>query len=308
MGSATAFVPSHISGFFEVCEQLPDGNLIKNPLEVGSRGAGPNLSVGCKTSVFAEKADDTAITILINGVKVPEAETTKAAIIRVLQLRREKFDVRVEHEFEVPIGYGYGASGAAALGAAIALSQAIGHRLTANGVGKIAHIAEVECRTGLGTVGTELTGGFTISLKGGAPGFNMIDRIITPPNLKIVSGFYAPILTKTILCSPEKKRKINKAGKRAMIRLMQNPTVKEFTAISREFSKTCGLMTEKVEEILVELDKVSPWGASMNMIGEAVFTITKEKHLPTIKEQFASFGPEKNILIADLDNIGARLI
>ncbi|MFX1486080.1 MAG: pantoate kinase [Promethearchaeota archaeon] len=308
MGMSIAFVPSHISGFFEVCEKLPDGSLIKSPLEVGSRGAGPNLSIGCKTSVFAERAEDTDITVLVNGVEVTEAETTKAAISKVLQLKRESFDVRVEHEFGVPIGYGYGASGAGALGAAIALTHAIGYGLTANGVGEIAHVAEIECKTGLGTVGTELMGGFTISLKGGAPGLNIIDKIIVPPNLKIVSGFYGPILTKTVLSSPEKKEKINRAGKRAMIKLLANPTVKEFTAVSREFSKTCGLMTKKVEEILIELDKVSPWRASMNMIGEAVFAITKEKHLPIIRQQLASFLPEKNILIADLDNTGARLI
>jgi len=308
MGRAIAFVPGHISGFFEVCERLPDGNLIGNPLYIGSRGAGPNLSLGCKTSVIAERTDDTEITIYIDGVRAVEAETTKTAVSRFLKLTNEIYSVRVEHEFSIPIGYGYGASGAGALGAIIALSEAIRYRLTANKIGEIAHIAEIECKTGLGTVGTELLGGFTISLKGGAPGFNVIDRIIAPPDLKIISGFYGPILTKTVLSSPEKKITINRAGKLAMSKLLVNPTVKKFILISRVFAETCGLMTEKVNEALVELDKVSPWGASMNMIGEAVFTIAREKHLPIIRDQLMSFGSEKNILIADLDKTGARLI
>lgn len=308
MGRAIAFVPSHISGFFEVCERLPDGNLIENPLYIGSRGAGPNLSLGCKTSVLAERTDDAEIAIYINGVRVIKAETTQAAVSRFLKLTNEKYNVRVEHEFSVPIGYGYGASGAGALGAIVALSAATGYGLTANKIGEIAHIAEIECKTGLGTVGTELLGGFTISLKGGAPGFNVVDRIIAPPDLKIISGFYGPILTKTVLSSPEKKMEINKSGKLAMSKLLANPTVKEFVPISRVFAENCGLMTEKVNEALVELDKVSPWGASMNMIGEAVFTIAREKHLPIIRDQLISFSSEKNILIADLNKTGARLI
>ena len=308
MGRATAFVPSHISGFFEVCERLPNGNPIGNPLFIGSRGAGPNLSLGCKTSVVAERTDGTEITVYIDGVRVDEAETTKTAVNRFLKLMNETYNVRVEHEFDIPIGYGYGASGAGALGVIIALSKAIGYRLTANKIGEIAHIAEVECKTGLGTVGTELLGGLTISLKGGAPGFNIIDRIIAPPDLKIISGFYSPILTKSVLSSPDKKTTINKAGKLAMKKLLANPTVKEFIHISRVFAETCGLMTEQVSEALVELDKVSPWGASMNMIGEAIFTIASEKHLPIIRDQLISFGSEKNILIADLDKSGARLV
>ncbi|MFX0097256.1 MAG: pantoate kinase [Candidatus Hodarchaeota archaeon] len=308
MGRGIAFVPSHISGFFEVCERLPDGNLIANPRNIGSRGAGPNLSLGCKTSVFAERAEDSEIEIHINGVRVAEAETTKTAISRFLRLTNETYTIRVDHEFSIPIGYGYGASGAGALGAIIALSEAIGYRLTANKIGEIAHIAEIECKTGLGTVGTELLGGFTISTKEGAPGFNIIDRIIVPPDLKIISAFYDPILTKTVLSSPERKIAINKAGKLAMSKLLVNPTVKEFILISRVFAETCGLMTEKVNEALVELDKVSPWGASMNMIGEAVFTIAREKHLPVIRDQLISFSSEKNILIADLNKTGARLI
>ena len=71
----------------------------------------------------------------------------------------ENFEIIVEHHVEVPLGAGFGTSGAAALSLALALNEALSLGLSKIEAAQLAHVAEVECKTGLGTVIAETFGG-----------------------------------------------------------------------------------------------------------------------------------------------------
>ena len=97
----------------------------------------------------------------------------------------------LNHQIEVPIGTGFGTSAGGALTAGLALKEALDLPLTYNQIGKIAHIAEIQCQTGLGTVSSlTSTGGCVLVVEPGAPGICQIDRIPITPDYVVVAGFY----------------------------------------------------------------------------------------------------------------------
>ena len=99
--------------------------------------------------------------------------------------------VTVEHQIEVPIGTGFGTSAGGALTAGLALREALGLPLTYNQIGKIAHVAEIQCSTGLGTVSSlTFSGGCVLVVEPGAPGICQIDRIPISPEYMVVAGFF----------------------------------------------------------------------------------------------------------------------
>ena len=114
----------------------------------------------------------------------------------------------LNHEIEVPIGTGFGTSAGGALTAGLALKEALDLPLTYNQIGKIAHVAEIECQTGLGTVSSlTSTGGCVLVVEPGAPGICQIDRIPITPDYMVVAGFtQSNIPNKTVLADPEKKQ------------------------------------------------------------------------------------------------------
>ncbi|MCS7131532.1 MAG: hypothetical protein NZ934_02240, partial [Hadesarchaea archaeon] len=119
MRFASAFVPGHISGFFQVCDEAEE-------LErKGSRNCGPCIDAGVFTEVSVRPANRSGIKITINGREAPWAKTTLTAVEQILRLAPSPVKVTVNHDVKVPIGAGYGASGACALGAALALSKAL---------------------------------------------------------------------------------------------------------------------------------------------------------------------------------------
>jgi len=80
-----------------------------------------------------------------------------------------KFEIIIKHSINVPIGAGFGTSGAAALSLALALNEVFDLGMSKIEAAQLAHIAEVECKTGLGTVAAETFGGLEIRVK---PGWN----------------------------------------------------------------------------------------------------------------------------------------
>ena len=86
--------------------------------------------------------------------------------------------------------------------------------MTYNRLGRIAHVAEVQCKTGLGTVGPLMLGGCVITVEPGAPGISIIDRIPISGDYVVVAGVFGPTPTKQVLSSAEKRREINRWGRR----------------------------------------------------------------------------------------------
>lgn len=306
--SVKAFSPAGISSFFEICDSLPDGNPILDLEKVGSRGGGFGIQKGVKTEVFVSEAENSSIHVSINGKNTLEAETTRTVAQMLLEKTRKKYKIVVKHKVEVPIGAGFGSSAAGALSTALALSKALGLNLTYNQIGRIAHVAEVKCKTGLGTVGPLMLGGCIITIEPGAPGIAIIDRIPINRDYVIVAGVFASMPTKAILTSPEKRMAVNKWGRKTLEEILSDPSLENFLACCRNFAEKTGFMSPRVKKLVGMAEKAGAVGAAQNMVGEAVHALTTLENVEKVTQAFKELLPEEKILVAKVDINGARLI
>jgi pantoate kinase len=305
---AKALSPAGISSFFEICDTTPDGKPIINLEQVGARGGGFGIQKGVTTEVTVSEAENSDICVFINRKKTPEAETTKTVAQMLLSTVGEKYEVVVKHDVEVPIGAGFGSSAAGALTTALALSKALGLNLTYNQLGKIAHVAEVKCRTGLGTVGPLMLGGCVLTLEPGAPGIAVIDRIPISPDYTIVAGVFGPISTKKVLSSSERRLAVNRWGRKTLDRILSEPSFENFLNCCRDFAERTGFMTEHVRKLIRLAERAGAIGAAQNMVGEAVHALATLENAENVVQAFKQVLPEDKILIAQIDIQGARLI
>jgi len=171
---AKSFSPAGISSFFEICDKTNNGNSIKNLDEVGARGGGFGLQKGVITEVTASEEEKSNISIFINGKLATDAYTTKTVANAFLIKTKKKYKIIIKHKVEIPIGSGFGTSAGGALTTGLALAKVLDMNLTYNQIGKIAHKAEIENKTGLGTVGPLMIGGCALTIEPGAPGVSVI--------------------------------------------------------------------------------------------------------------------------------------
>lgn len=243
-----AFVPAHITGFFVICPH-------ENPAIAGSLGCGLTLEAGVTTRVEIGGPDDP------NDSPCP---TVKSVVSR---LTRRPCSVRITSD--IPIGAGFGASGAGALGTAFALNHALSLNLTANQLTEIAHIAEVDNRTGLGDVVAQSLGGTIIRRTPGASA--RLDRIETDAK-DIFWVIFDKMSTKGILNDKSSADQINPVGIASLRELLGVPTVENFMIQSRRFAAGTGLMSNTVADAA---DAVEAAGgmASQAMLGDSVFAV-----------------------------------
>jgi pantoate kinase len=285
----SAFVPGHITGFFEIIDH-------ENSIKAGSRGAGVVLDKGVYTTVKAKEGH--GISTVLNG-KACECPVSSAVVKDIIALSGRKYDVEVIHELEIPMGQGYGASGAGALGAALAASKALGLGLTMNQCGEIAHRAEVLNRTGMGDVIAQTAGGLVIRTKPGAPGTGSTDRIFSDEKI-VVFAVGDTVDTKSILLDREKTDKINRVGRACLKELLKGPSAENFLALSKKFALRSGLVDENVQ-LAIEVLEEKGITASMSMLGNSVFTLTEEPEKVSVYLDYL-------YIIADIDYSGARVL
>ena len=303
-----AFAPAGISSFFEICDSTSDGTLIADLERVGSRGGGFGIQKGVLTEVTVSDAKTNTIRVSINGKFAPEAETTKTILRMLLNKAERPCTVVVNHSVEVPIGAGFGTSAGGALTAGLALSKALGLPLTYNQIGRIAHVAEVQCKTGLGTVGPLMLGGCIVTVEPGAPGISVIDRIPLSDDYMIIAGVFGSTPTKQVLASAEKRREINRWGKKTLEAILAEPSVDNFMACCLDFAEKTGFMTARTRQLVKLAKKAGALGAAQNMVGEAVHAIVLENNARNIAEAFKQVLPSEKILTAKIDFQGARLV
>jgi len=306
--SAQAFSPAGISSFFQICDRAPDGTPLTDPEQIGARGGGFALTKGVLTEVSAAKSEKKRFNVFINGKPAPETETTRMVVDMLLENVQENYNVTVKHRVEVPIGAGFGSSAAGALGTALALSKALNISLTYNQLGRIAHVAEVKCRTGLGTVGGLMLGGCVLVVEPGAPRYGVIDRIPISQDYQIVAGVFAPRLTKNFLESKEKEAVINEMGQKTMKKILSNPSLENLLRSCREFAEKTGLATERVRKLIDAAEEAGAVGATQNMLGEAVHALVKAEKMENVLRVFKRQLPQERILTTKIDLQGARLL
>jgi len=303
---ARAFSPAGISSFFEICDRTPDGNLLSDPEHIGARGGGFVISKGVLTEVSLVEAKENQIRVFINGKLWPKAETTRTVVEILSKKVPETHHVTVRHRVKVPIGAGFGSSAAGALGTALALSKALDLNITYNELGRIAHVAEVNCQTGLGTVGPLMLGGCILTTEPGAPGYASIDRIPVSHNHRIVAGTYRRLPTKEILSSQEKRRIINEWGRRTLHKILADPSLENFMRTCKEFAIKTGLVTSRVRKLMELAESNGAIGAAQNMVGEAVHAVVTEDKVENVVQAFKKAVPSEKIITARIDLQGAR--
>jgi pantoate kinase len=303
-----AFSPAGISSFFEICDRTDEGKPITDLERVGARGGGFGIQKGVMTEVSIAEAKTSSIRVYINGKLAPEAETTKAVSQMVLSKVSRAYSVVVNHEVEIPIGAGFGTSAGGALTAGLALSKALDLPLTYNQIGRIAHVAEVQCKTGLGTVGPLMIGGCILTVEPGAPGISVIDRIPIRDDYVVVAGVLGSTPTKQVLASAEKRREVNRWGRKTLEAILAEPSVENFMACCLGFADKAGFMTARVRQLVKLAEKAGAIGAAQNMVGEAVHALALEENAGNIAEAFKQVLPNEKILVAKIDFQGARLV
>jgi pantoate kinase len=111
-----------------------------------------------------------------------------------------------------------------------------------------------------------------------------------------------------VLSSAEKRREVNRYGRKTLEAILAEPTLENFLACCWDFAEKTGFATERVRQLVRLAEKAGAVGAAQNMVGEAVHALAHEKNAENIAEAFKQLLPNEKILVAKIDLQGARLI
>jgi pantoate kinase len=292
---AKAFSPGHISGI--VIKPADNWHY----LYTGSKGAGFSIDHGITTTVEVFEHQTTNYQISING-KVEHANVSKWVVEEYLKLIHKPYYINIKHETHIPIGFGLGSSGAGALSLSYALNHALNTKLSKYEVAQIAHHAEIACKTGLGTVIAEFSGGFEMRTSIGAPGLGFIETVELK-DYKAVILCIAPLSTKAFLM--DHVNLANPLGEKMLKRLRVSKNVDEFLSMSYHFAHYLGLTEFRCKEPLESL-KSHGIEAGVALFGETVFTIVPVDKLNYVKQYLKTF--EGTLIVCNIDNTGARVL
>jgi pantoate kinase len=306
--TAKAFAPGAISSFFEI-HDTENGQPISDLTKVGAIGGGFGLEKGTYTTVNAIEAKENSLNVTINSQPV-QAKTTKQVVETLLCHTDKKYSISVDHIIELPIGMGFGTSAGGALTTGLALKQALSLPLTYNQIGQVAHVAEIQCVTGLGTVSSlNFGGGLILVTKAGAPGICQIDRIPISPDYVVVIGYYPSLIPKkSVLSSPEKKKEINGYGRQALEAILADPSLENFLDSCWAFAEKAGFTNDGIRALVKAAKKAGAVGAAQNMIGEAVHAVVHQEDADSVAEAFKQTLPKDQVIVSRVDFQGARLI
>ncbi|MEM4311123.1 MAG: hypothetical protein QXX95_01895 [Nitrososphaerales archaeon] len=288
-----AYSPTHITGIFEICDHY------LNPLRRGSKGAGLCLEKGIYSTV--ELKDFRDVKIFING-KISEAPVSEKVIEYYRKIAGKEFGAYIYHDTEAPIGSGFGTSGGGALGLSLALNEALGLNLSYKQVTQIAHLAEIICKTGLGTVIAETKGGLEIRIKEGAPGYG---EIISYPvkDYYLLALSLSKLSTKEALSNLYIRSKINGSCAPLLKELVEKPSLENFLKVSQEFSFKVNLMSEGIRKRMKDLSSYG-YHSGMAMFGDTLFTLVKEGELKEVERILK----DEALFISPIANKGAHLL
>ncbi|MEM2856047.1 MAG: hypothetical protein QW416_02985 [Candidatus Nitrosocaldaceae archaeon] len=289
-----AFAPGHITGFVEFPIKHGD------TLSIGSRGAGVCINKGVLTCISLRESNKNNISIYINDKIVNNADVSLYVARYYLSLLKKRFDLTIKHYIDIPIGYGIGSSGAAALSLSYALNDAL-QLFDKLHAAQIAHIADLECKCGMGTVVAEYHGGFEMRLEAGAPGISKVKKLDYDKDNVIVLCLDA-ISTKEFLTN--KISLINGIGGKMLTKLDSNPTIDNFLDLSSRFARSVKFMSKKCYSIMDELLEHG-YNSSLAMFGETIFTIVSDNDVEYVKTLLERYG---KVIVAKIDNNGARII
>lgn len=298
---AAAFCPAHITGFFKA-----HTDSMQEPESLGSMGAGFSIKEGVTTRVKAcpKTTQNSNFQIVIHGYQTDKTDVSEFVLNDFLA--RGSFDdlfFDIKHEITVPVGYGLGSSGAVALSLSLALNKALGTGLDRIAIGKIAHNAEVSCKTGLGDILASYHGGFEIRTKPGAPGIGRLEKIETEP-VSVVVICFSPISTNKFI--KEHLSKINGIGGNMVDELLKTKDYGHFQDMSLEFAEYVKVVTPRMKEVIEELSS-RQIKCGVALFGETVFTIVRPERENSVLEVLDRY-PDGVLIRSQLDGAGARVL
>jgi len=292
---AKAYSPSHITGFYS---EVKDESILNR----GSLGVGISIRKGVSSTVEVYDSQQNNFIISINGVISPDAIVSRFVINEFLKKANKNYFLKISHKVEVPIGYGIGTSGSAALSLSYAINDALSLGLSDTESAQIAHKAEIECKTGLGTVLSEFYGGLCIRTQGGAPGIGKTS-VIKVNNRKVAIFCFSPIFTRYFI---ETIRKIsNNECSYMMMKVLQTKKIADFLHLSCKFSQSLGFLNKTCNNLIDNLMQ-NGFQSSAALFGQTVFTIINENELEIVRK--ISKNIPARLFISDVENEGARLL
>jgi pantoate kinase len=291
---ARAFSPGSVTGFYSEFRN-------SSHLHSGSYGAGFCIDKGVETEVRIYDYGTYGFEILINGNITSEAKVSEYVIQTYLRMSSKPLFVKVTHNPEIPIGYGLGSSGAGALSLSYALNKALGTGLTDIQASQVAHCAEIYCRTGLGTVLSEFSGGFNLRVIPGAPGIGAVEKI-NFDGQKIVIICLSPIYTHNL---QNIKRMTNRKCMENIQRILTTADLEIFFRISY----LAGLLninkvSKRSRHILQTLNKYNI-PCSLALFGETIFTLGSKSEIDDIVSPYDNLGI---LMDCEIENKGVRLL
>ena len=260
---AKAFAPGNISCVFKV---IPHADAAR----MHSLGMGFTVKEGVEVVVSEHRETK----VLFNGedIDFPTVQVVTERLIR----NTGAAGVKVNITSPLPLGCGFGLSGAASLATAYALNELFHLHKDTETLAMVAHVAEVENRTGLGDVCSQYHGGCLVKLKEGAP--LVADRLPITEQ-PIYYRYFGPIQTSEVLGNREQTIRINRAADAALsiLRMLTSakPDAELFNAcfeVSKQFSVESGLLSDaRVIETIAQIE-AEGGVASMIMLGNGVFS------------------------------------
>jgi len=299
--TAQAFVPGHITGVFRIFDDR------ETPLQCGSIGAGFSVEIGTLTSVSAKENESLEITTIYNDELI-DAMVTKSVVQRMIEKYERQFKVQVIHKSSLPSGAGFGASGAGALGTALALGRILDPSLSVTKSAEFAHQAEIENRSGLGDVLAQTVGGIEIRVFPGGPGVGKVQNISYRENQIVVLAGATGLQTRNVLTNPVSRERINAVGDRLVERIIASPSIETFVSCSREFTNAIGLATDRVNTALQDLDQSGLNLSSMVMLGDSVFCFCDEKNSGIATNILTKYWTPSQVQVTRISEKGGRLV
>lgn len=259
MNQQKAVSPSSISFVFKVCRNN-HGKIL------GSIGVG--ATVDTNVTVTSKPALRTRIVFNGKPISFPTVETV------IKKLTKKSVDVAIESK--LPLACGFGISGASSIATAYSINHLFHLEKDKQILARVAHDAEIENRTGLGSVATEITGGFLVKQ---GPGIPVSAKRLPFTGKKLYAIVLKPYETSKILGDEKRSVMINTAAERALdkINALSIPTLSTILDISYSYAKESGILQKGELQSMIEDVRNQGGHATMAMVGETMFSDSPPK-------------------------------
>ncbi len=263
------------------------------------------LRTGVTTRVIVRQSRKSTVSASFNGRLLSNKSVSFYVTRKYLRLSRRQWNVEITHTSLLPTGCGYGTSGAGALGLSLALNEAIGQSLNKLEAAQIAHISEIACKTGLGTVTSVFSGGLGLRTSPGAPGVGKITSLPVPKTLQLVTATFGPIATSRILRNDLLKKRVNTCGTELIERFDVGHLQTSFMELSRMFADCLSLMSHRLSRVIDRVESIG-FRSSMVMLGESLFCMVPVDDAGEIADILQKEGLTPTV--SDIARSGAHLL